>query len=144
MDLYESAVTLITTYHFNKSWFFFFFLFIKFGVKSPFFFLCVAVDPIEVHVCNGYKFLAKIFFSSLNYTWVSFFVPELWRICFSSLNFEKVHFYTWILSFYKIIQGRNSCVKNEFFQRSGIKNELFKIQGRKTNFIQSLETKTIV
>ena len=35
------------------------------------------------------------------------------------------------------------CKKEFFFQSSGIKNELFKVQRRKTNFIQSLGTKTI-
>ena len=34
--------------------------------------------------------------------------------------------------------------KNELFQSLGAKNELFKVQGLKTNFIQNLETKTIV
>ena len=34
--------------------------------------------------------------------------------------------------------------KNEFFESSGTKNELFKVQRQKPNFMQSLETKTIV
>jgi hypothetical protein len=37
-----------------------------------------------------------------------------------------------------------SMSKNDFFQSSEIKNELFKIQGRKTNFMQSLEMKIII
>ena len=32
--------------------------------------------------------------------------------------------------------------KNELFQSLEMKNELFKIQGRKTNFMQSLGTKS--
>ena len=63
-----------------------------------------------------YRFLVKILFSFLNYTWVSFFIPEFWKVRFSSLNFEKVYFYTWILSFYKKVEGRNSCVKMNFFK----------------------------
>jgi hypothetical protein len=34
--------------------------------------------------------------------------------------------------------------KNELFQTLESKNEIFKVQERKTNFIQSLRTKTIV
>jgi hypothetical protein len=36
----------------------------------------------------------KILFLSLNYTWVSFFVPKLRKVRFLSLNFKKIHFYT--------------------------------------------------
>jgi hypothetical protein len=36
------------------------------------------------------------------------------------------------------------CKNFFFFQSSGTKKELFKVQGRKTNFIQSLGTKTIL
>ena len=45
-------------------------------------------------------------FLSLNYTWVSFFVPEL--------------------------PGTKFMCKNELFQSSETKNELFKVQGWKT------------
>ena len=76
----------------------------------------------------------KLLFSPLNFAWNLVFILELWKILFSSLNFEKVHFYTWIPSFDFILKGRNSCVKTNFF----------KVQRRKTNFIQSLRTKTIV
>ena len=34
--------------------------------------------------------------------------------------------------------------KKKKIQSSGIKNELFKVQGRKTNFMQSLGNKTIL
>ena len=84
-------------------------------------------------------------FSSLNFAWVLFFVLELWKVCFSFLNFEKVHFYTWISSldfFYKRTETKFMC-KNEFFQNLWMKNELFKIQKQKTKLVYSLKMKTI-
>ena len=53
-------------------------------------------------------------FLSLNYSWVSFFVLELWKVRFSSLNFEKIHFYTWISSLDFFIKGQNSWWKMNF------------------------------
>ena len=55
------------------------------------------------------------------------FRPQiLYEVCFLSLNFEKVCFYTWISSFEKKkkVQRRNSCVKKNYF----------KVQVRKSNF----------
>ena len=66
---------------------------------------------------------AKILFSSQNYTWISFFVPELWKIRFSSLNFEKFYFYTWISSFYKKSPETKFICKNKLFYSSEMKNE---------------------
>ena len=74
-----------------------------------------------------WKSLVKLLFSSLNYTWISFFVPELWKICFLSLNFEKVHFYTWISSLDYFIKKKKFMCKNKLFENSGTKNELFKV-----------------
>jgi hypothetical protein len=60
--------------------------------------------------------MVKLLLSSLNFIWSSFFVSELWKVRFSFRNFEKVCFYTWISSFKKKVQGRNSCVKTNFFK----------------------------
>ena len=61
------------------------------------------------------------------------FVFDLWKVCLSSMNFEKFYFYTWISYFYKKVHRRNSFVKINFF----------KVQGRKTKLMYSLGTKTI-
>ena len=39
-----------------------------------------------------YKFLAKVLFSSLNFAWNSFFVPELWKVRFLSWTLKKLFF----------------------------------------------------
>ena len=60
----------------------------------------------------------------LNFAWRSFFILELWKVRFSSLNFEKILFYTWISTINFFLKWRNSYVKTN----------LLKVQGRKTNF----------
>ena len=78
---------------------------------------------------NYITLLTKLLFLSLN------FCPKLWKIRFSSLNFQKVRFYIWILSFKK-----KKSSKMKFIY----KNEFLKIEGRKTNFMPNLKTKTII
>ena len=73
-------------------------------------------------------------FLSLNFAWSSVFIPELWKVHFSFLNFEKINFYTWISSFWKkefkdkihVYKQTFSKFKDEkrTFQSSGMKNEL--------------------
>ena len=80
--------------------------------------------------------LVKVLFLSLNFAWSSVFILKLWKVHFSSLNFEKVHFYIWISS----LNFKKVCLKMTKFI---YKNKLFKVQRQKPNFIQSLRTKTI-
>ena len=53
----------------------------------------IIVAHLNCQFCNKN---IKLLFSSLNFTWNSFFVLKLWKVRFLSLNFENIHFYTWI------------------------------------------------
>ena len=81
---------------------------------------------------------------SLNFAWNSVFVLKLLKVRFSSMNFEKVRFYTWISFLNFFLKWWNSYIKKNFFQNLRTKNEFFEIQRQKTNFIQNLGTKTIL
>ena len=92
---------------------------------------------------------------NFNLEWIQLLLYHyisLAKLLFSSLNFEKFVFSSLKVRFYtnfvikkkkKSLEMKFMC-KNKFFQSSGTKNELFKVQERKPNFMQNLETKTIV
>ena len=79
---------------------------------------------------------------SLNFAWNSVFVLKLLKVRFSSMNFEKVRFYTWISFLNFFLKWWNSYIKKNFFQNLRTKNEFFEIQRQKTNFIQNLGMKS--
>ena len=93
---------------------------------GPHTFVTVSIQSLYIYG-KSIVFIPKLCMKFIFCPWTLknlFFVPELWKNSFLHMNF--------------FILKKSSGTK---FM---CKNELFKVQGRKSNFIQSLGTKTIV